>query len=557
MALKRKLYRDLKLKIIGLTLVVSITPLVLLGTAIYYQFARAHEARIEDQVRHLAESQSQAVDVFLRERTTLLAMLADTHSFEALSRPGLLSDLFETMNRRSEMLGLIDLGVIGSDGVHAAYVGPYDLAGRNYANEPWFAEVLAKGKYISDVYLGFRRFPHFIIAVRGRSGNQQWILRATIDSEVFNRLVRTAQSGRLGDAFIVNTDGVFQTAPRFQGEILGPSYIEPKQFSHGNTVVEKNARNGAPVYTAGAWLKNNKWLLIIRQQSSGAAGGLTATRNMELLIISLGMAAIIMTTVFIAHSVVSHLEASDREMGTLNAQLIQSDKLAALGKMAAGIAHEINNPLAVIGEKAGWMKDLLKEETFRQSANYSEYLSSLEKIETHVERARKITHNMLGFARRMEPHLDDVDVNRILDQTIDLMANHARLSNIDIIKHFQDNLPVIASDQSQLQQVFLNLINNAIDAIGSNGHIEVSTALVDHHIETTIKDDGPGIPKEHQSRIFDPFFSTKPSGRGTGLGLSISYGIIEKMGGRISFRSEPGEGTTFMVQLPAKPPERK
>jgi len=181
----------------------------------------------------------------------------------------------------------------------------------------------------------------------------------------------------------------------------------------------------------------------------------------------------------------------------------------------------------------------------------------VEKIEKHVERARKITHNMLGFARRMEPHLDDVDVNRVLDQTIDLMVNHARLSNIEIIKHYQDSLPVIASDQSQLQQVFLNLINNAIDAIGTNGHVEVSTAIVNHHIEARIKDDGPGIPKEYQRRIFDPFFSTKPSGRGTGLGLSISYGIIEKMGGRLSFQSEPGKGTTFTVQLPAKLPDRK
>jgi two-component system, NtrC family, sensor kinase len=554
---KRRLYRELRMKIIGLTLVVSIAPLVLLGTAIYYQFARAHEARIEDQVRHLAESQSHAVDVFLRERTTLLAMLVDTHSFEELSRQAVLSELFEAMNRRSEMLGLIDLGVIDSNGMHTAYVGPFDLKRPNYRNEPWFIEAMAKGKYISDVFMGFRRFPHFIIAVRGRSGDHQWILRATIDSEVFNRLVRTAQSGRLGDAFIINTDGVFQTAPRFKGQILDPSYIEPRHFSHGNTVVEKRAMNGYSEYYAGAWLRNNKWLLVIHQQTSGETGGLSHTRNMEILIISAGVLGIIITTIFITNLVVSHLEASDREMGKLNEQLIQSDKLAALGKMAAGIAHEINNPLAVIGEKAGWMKDLLADEEFRQSANFQEYLSSVEKIEKHVERARKITHNMLGFARRMEPHLDDVDVNRVLDQTIELLSNHARISNIDIMKRYQDDLPVIASDQSQLQQVFLNLINNAIDAIGANGHIEVATTMVDHHIVAHIKDDGPGIPKDHQRRIFDPFYTTKPSGRGTGLGLSISYSIIERMGGRISFDSEPGKGTTFTVKLPATPPEKK
>jgi two-component system NtrC family sensor kinase len=271
----------------------------------------------------------------------------------------------------------------------------------------------------------------------------------------------------------------------------------------------------------------------------------------------LGILAIVMTTIFITNSVVSHLEAADRERNDLNTQLIQSEKLAALGKMAAGIAHEINNPLAVIGEKAGWMKDLLNEEEFQESANCNEYRNSLEKIEKHVERARKITHNMLGFARRMEPHLDDVEINSVLDQTVELLANHARLSNIEIAKYYQSDLPVIASDQSQLQQVFLNLINNAIDAIGTDGRIEITTDLMNGHIITHIKDNGQGIPKEQQRRIFDPFFSTKPSGRGTGLGLSISYGIIDKMGGKISFVSEPGQGTTFTVQLPVVLPDKK
>jgi two-component system NtrC family sensor kinase len=241
----------------------------------------------------------------------------------------------------------------------------------------------------------------------------------------------------------------------------------------------------------------------------------------------------------------------------LNSQLIQSDKMAALGKMAAGIAHEINNPLAVIGEKAGWMRDLLAEENFQQSENFEEYQRSIEKIEEHVERARKITHNMLGFARRMEPRLDDVDVNGIINQTLELLKNHARINNIEIRRDLQSDLPVIASDQSQLQQVLLNLLNNAIDAIGKDGVIDIASVSQDHTIEISIRDSGSGIPEDMQRRIFDPFFTTKGPGRGTGLGLSISYGIIEKMGGTLTFTSRQNECTTFIIRLPLKLPEKK
>ncbi|MEW5910917.1 MAG: HAMP domain-containing sensor histidine kinase, partial [Thermodesulfobacteriota bacterium] len=158
--------------------------------------------------------------------------------------------------------------------------------------------------------------------------------------------------------------------------------------------------------------------------------------------------------------------------------------------------------------------------------------------------------------RRMEPHLDEIDVNVVVNQTLELLQNHARINNIEIHRNLQMDLPVIASDQSQLQQVFLNLINNAIDAIGKDGKIEVTSRKVDSVIEIDIKDDGPGIPKSQQKRIFDPFFTTKQSGKGTGLGLSISYNIIEKLGGKIDFVSHEKKGTTFMVKLPIRLPEK-
>jgi two-component system NtrC family sensor kinase len=295
---------------------------------------------------------------------------------------------------------------------------------------------------------------------------------------------------------------------------------------------------------------------VITQEASEEMSGLLATRNVEVAIILAGVLAIVFTTIFTARLTVNRLRQSDSRMNELNARLVQSDKLAALGKMAAGVAHEINNPLAVIIQKTGWMEDLLIEEEFQKTKNLEEFKTSLKKIEEHVERARKVVHNMLGYARRMEPRLENVDVNDTVTQTIALLENFARINNIEIRTSLASDLPVIASDRAQLQQVFLNLLTNAIDAIDKNGYIDVASKRADGLIHVDITDDGPGIPSDQQKRVFEPFFTTKQTSKGTGLGLWVSYDIVEKMGGSITVNSRVGEGTTFTVSIPIVLPEK-
>jgi len=250
----------------------------------------------------------------------------------------------------------------------------------------------------------------------------------------------------------------------------------------------------------------------------------------------------------------NELTEMERQKARSDEMMMQESKMAALGKMAAGIAHEINNPLAVISEQAGWIKDLLRAQDLSQSPNLQELADTVNKIEYHINRAKTVTHRLLGFARRMEPVTEKVNISKVLDDTIEFLGNEARYRNIEVHTDYASDVPMTTSDSSQLQQVFLNILNNAIDAIGKDGEISIKTKFIpdNHEIAIEISDNGPGIPKEMMNKVFDPFFTTKEVGKGTGLGLSISYSIIEKLKGRMLVASEEGQGTTFTIYLPVK-----
>jgi two-component system NtrC family sensor kinase len=224
-------------------------------------------------------------------------------------------------------------------------------------------------------------------------------------------------------------------------------------------------------------------------------------------------------------------------------QMSQTEKLTSLGLLAAGVAHEVNTPLAVISNYLQILAKQMPPEDARHGL--------IEKIVKQTFRASEIVNNLLNFSRTGAGELADVDVNRVVEETLSLVAHPLKTSQIHVVKQLSDGIPAVRGSANKLQQVFLNLFLNARDAMPSGGMLEVRTAAHNGSVEVEVADTGGGIPREHIHKIFDPFFTTKPGGRGTGLGLSVSYGIIKEHSGKIDVRSTPGRGTSFHVEFPA------
>jgi signal transduction histidine kinase len=235
----------------------------------------------------------------------------------------------------------------------------------------------------------------------------------------------------------------------------------------------------------------------------------------------------------------------------LQQHMIVADRLSSLGELAASIAHEINNPLAVISESAGW----LRAEARRTDSDRSELVRStefaLDKIESAIDRAVRISRNFLRFARAPDAVVRTIDLGELAAEVRDLTGKMAAHSDVAIELLVNDGaVRSVASDPYQLRQVLLNLVTNAIQAVGPHGRVEIRVGGGPDEVRIEVCDNGPGIPEEHLERIFEPFFTTKGEGQGTGLGLAVSRGIVEKLGGCIEVENRPGEGCTFRLILP-------
>jgi two-component system NtrC family sensor kinase len=540
---KQPVYRS---RIVIVLLVVSLLPLCLVGVGAWVVFGRLLEQKSLEMQRSVVESHARSIEAYLVEHLNLLRLLAESNTLQEIADHNRLSNLFEDLNL-SGSGGFVDLGVIDKNGQHLAYVGPYNLLERNYKEADWFEEVLINGVYISDVFLGFRQVPHCIFAIKVENGNNIWILRATINSDQFDALVRTDVLGKTGDAYIVNREGLYQTTPKF-GSVLDPSPLSDIEYHRGVRDRKVYVETSVKIQVT-TWLNENRWLLVVQQDDSEVRAPIIRATTYGALIILMAVILIVITTFLATRHLTNRIDKANAQREEIYRAFMRSAKLASIGELATGLAHEINNPLAIISADQTNISDIVSDLDI-DAKNLDDIKESLERSKKQIQRCKSITTKMLQFGRKRETELEPTDLAKSMQEIIKLLDRQASVRNVELILDFKEDLPSVMVDPVELEQVIVNLFHNSFDAIPFGGKISLALQRKDDEVLLEVKDDGHGIPPENIERIFEPFFTTKPIGKGTGLGLSVCYGIVKSWNGRLEVESFPGKGTVMRIHLP-------
>ena len=540
--------RRLRRRIVSALLAASLLPLALMAAGALVVYGRQIEWRVIEQERAFIASHAREIDAFLTERLRLLQVIAATSDRDELAEPRKLTAVLDALDAAVSG-GFVDLGVIDGDGRHAGYVGPYDLADINYRGADWFRETLEAGSFVSDVFLGYRGVPHVIVAVRSDRGAEPWILRATLDSKQFDRIVRTGELGPATDVFLLDRAGRYQSSPNVGG-LLEQAPLPPPVLHRGVRETRIDAE-GADTLVATTWLNQDRWQLAVLVDADRVRAPVRRALGVGLALLFVAVTLVVATTAGGTRILAREVERADRRRADMVQAFLRSSKLASVGELATGLAHEINNPLAIISAEQTNIADILGMSSEEREESLAELEESTSRIRRQVERCASITTKMLQFGRRDEPQRQPFALGPRLESVMALLERQAGVRNVRMEIYLPPDLPDVFADPIELEQVVVNLVTNSFHAMPDGGRVALRARMRGDRVVLEVFDTGHGMPPEVLERAFEPFFTTKPVGEGTGLGLSVCHGIVQSWGGSIEAESAVGEGTTVRVVLPS------
>ena len=546
-------YRRIWQLCFAILVVVSLIPILIMASIDLSVTGSAIKSENTLRAARTTSNTRRAVSYFVEERKSALQLLVELDDFRSFDDRERLSQMLESL--KSSFGGFIDLGVINKEGHQVAYVGPYNLEGREYSGQEWFKLAVEKGVYVSEVFLGFRDSPHLVIALKHYLDEEKTrfkILRATLDTKQFNSIFSSLDLSPGEDVFLVNREGRLQTSSRWNGKIFSQASFDLPEKSFRTKVEEITYNNGDPAMVGYAYIENTPFVLLFVKTKEEFMGAWQSSRDTVTWLTVVSVAVILVVMWGVASYLVERIYIADKNRSKALQQMEHQNRMASIGRLAAGVAHEINNPLAIINEKSGLLKDLF---TFSKAYEADErVLGLVDSVIESVERCGRITKRLLSFSRQTDIDFRPVYPRKVIETVLSFLEKEAEYRSIDVSVDVDDSIYEIVTDRGKLEQILLNLINNAFQAMQDGGALDISVSRCDkQNICFKVQDNGCGIPAADLKRIFEPFYSTKKQSGGTGLGLSITYGLVQDLGGNMKVKSELGKGTEFSFTLQTVP----
>lgn len=545
----RQYFKQLQTRLILGLVLGFLLPNALLSAYFHFQFTHTLKKSAKLNLVAVAESQKNTIDLYLQERVVNLYNLFHSKEFTLTPTSAHMENYLGSLKQFND--GFVDVGFFDTKGVQIGYAGPYPtLLGRDYSKEAWYRTLLNENKsyLISDIYLGFRNVPHFTIATRQVFDGRTYVMRATLDPDKLYMYLRAISQGKEVESTLINRQGQYQVVDPGRSQLPGRSdYVPPVTAV---SAVEEIEHDDQTMLVAYAWLKETPWALLAMQPVTVAQAGMIRARlvlTISLIAISLLISTIIFFTI---KKLVNRARRMAEKGQQLQEMLAHASKLASIGELAAGVAHEINNPLAIIMATSGVIRDMLNPE-FDLDHSPEAICKELSVIDTAADRAKGITRKLQDMGKSRVPCSVQCDVNTLVTEAVNRLKKvEFRSKHIELVTNLSPDLPQIMAEPDPLRQVFGNILINAGDAIADKGTITVVTESRENMVCVTITDTGKGILPGNLQRIFNPFFTTKGGGKGTGLGLSIAASIVKYLGGTIKVNSIPETGSSFTILLP-------
>ena len=533
-----------------LTASVAVIPVIILAAVDYHVVRRSIEAENLFRTARLVSHTRQTIFSHFAERRSILEFIVKENTFESLNKPGALAQTLR--NVRNSLGYFTDLGLIGPLGRQRQYVGPYTLAGKDYSDQEWYKKVLENSVYISDVFVGFRHVPHIVIAVKGSDPNGlNYVLRATLNIRKLDDMLSNIELAGRGDIFMINHQGTLQGPSRYHGKVFEKITLPVPKYAPQTEVFEGNDKNGVQVITGYGYITDTPFILMVVKHKEELMKSWYKTRMQLTVFLGISITIILFVVVGMTTYLVNKSYTADQKRIMTLHHVEYTNKMASIGRLAAGVAHEVNNPLAIINAKAGLIQDLMTYK--KEYGEDPKLLGLVDSILSSVKRAGTITKRLLSFSQNMEVSIEPVNLKVLIEEALSFLVKEAEYRGIGVSLNVSGDVPQIDSDRGKLQEIFLNLINNAFAAMNDGGNLDIRIRKEDiDKVQITVADTGCGISKADMDRIFEPFFSTRTKKDGTGLGLSLTYNFVREMGGALNVESEVGKGTTFMITLPLK-----